>query len=515
MKAKPFKTLLLIALVLFAAGCSQMVSTQPVFTPEPSIQITDMVYESPSPAPSATPPSPLITPEMEVLTPKYVFYFIGDGMGEGQRQLAEAYLQYRTGNDDAQLAMSTLPVNGTNTTETADGVVTDSAASGTALACGVKTLNGMIGQTPDGQNAVSILEAAEGIGMATGVVSTTRITHATPAVFYAHTEHRGNENDIALQLVASGVDFVAGGGISQFLPVSYSGGGTDAMGEPLTAGRADDTDVLAALEAAGCRVFFVENSARDLSAYSPQAGDQVFAALAQSHLPMDVDRRNADTDLPSLADITQKAVDLLRMDEDGFFLMVEGGRIDHACHENDVAGTVHDMLAFDDAIRAALVFYEAHPDDTLIIVLADHETGGLQIGPAQNFGVLDDITATFEGTYGYAYAPEGDRDSYFNLLESIGLTDLTDEEKAAIEAGMDMDDAGEHTEGYANYPETGIAAAHVISDRVGARWSGFWHTGAQTPYSVIGAGQSAFGGEMDNTDMANTLAELLGVDIGR
>ena len=316
----------------------------------------------------------MVTPEPEVQTvPKYVFYLIGDGLGASQRQVAEYYLQHQTGSD-SKLAMNTLPVAGINTTYSLDTLVTDSAAAGTALSSGVKTNNGYIAMTPDGTKTTTLIEAVQSLGYATGIVTSTRITHATPAAFATHNADRNDENGIAAEYVTSGVDFIAGGGIRNFLPSTYEAADKDPMGSTIKSKREDERDLLAEFTSAGYTVFAGAEGSTDISSYTPQAGDKVFAALTYSHMPYEIDRANADTDLPSLSELTETAVSLLELDGEGFMLMVEGGRIDHACHPNDIAATIYDTLEFDEVVKVALSFYNQHPEETLIIVVGDHET---------------------------------------------------------------------------------------------------------------------------------------------
>jgi alkaline phosphatase len=443
---------------------------------------------------------------IKIEQPKYVFYLIGDGLGASQRQVAEYYLRHMQGDDSAMLVMNDMAVAGINTTYSLDTLVTDSAAAGTALACGVKTNNGVIAQTADGVDTKTLVEAAEELGYATGVVTSTRITHATPAVFYAHNADRDDENSIAEDLVDSGVDFIAGGGYRNFVPSS-----DDASK------REDNRDLVAEMASEGYTTFIGDDGAADFADYSPEAKDQVLALFSKSHMPYEVDRANSDTDLLSLSEITQKGVELLAQNKDGFFLMVEGGRIDHACHPNDLVATVYDTLEFDEVVQVAMDFYNEHPKETLIVVVGDHETGGLGLGFANdyflNLDAIDGITASFEDNYGDVYQAGGDRDAYYEYLETIGIKDFTAEEKALIEAGMDSVDAGDTSSGY-GYNPAGIAVNHIVSQRAGVQWTTYAHTGTQIPFSVMGISEEAFGGFMDNTEIAQMLAQVLSVTIG-
>ena len=310
---------------------------------------------------------------------KYVFYFIGDGMGAGQRQISEEYKK-NVLKKDGKLLLNSLPATAITTTYSADTLITDSAAAGTALATGHKTNNGYIAKDTKGNNLKTLLEIAQDKGMSTGLVTTTRITHATPAVFASHNIDRDDENGIAEDYVKSNVDYFAGGGYRHFA----------AKGGELSSKRKDGRDLIKEFQDKGYKTFIGEKSTQDFEKWSPKAGEKAFAAFRASHMPYTVD--DIQETLPTLKEMTAKGIDLLSQDKDGFFMMVEGGRIDHASHAQDAVGTIYDTLAFDDAIKAAYEFYEKHPQDTLIVVAADHETGGMGLGFGNNYFLkLDEL----------------------------------------------------------------------------------------------------------------------------
>jgi alkaline phosphatase len=441
--------------------------------------------------------------------PKHIFYMIGDGMATSQRQVAEFYMQAQQHDASQKLAVNSLPVTGIITTYSSSSLVTDSAAAGTALACGVKTDNGVIAQTPDGKELRTILEALRDKGYATGLVTTTRLTHATPAAFATHDENRNNENEIAEDYVTAGVDYMAGGGYRHF---------------SLDAGtkRKDGHDLVKALEDKGYTTFIGGRSVDDFRSWKPKSGEKVLVLPTKSHLPYEMDRVKTN-DTPSLAELTVKGIELLSKDRDGFFMMVEGGRIDHASHANDIAGTVGDTLAFDVAVKSALEFYRQHPKDTLIIVAGDHETGGLGLGLGKNYFLnLDKLSQSHEsiedklqGVY------KGDKSAFYkHIAETFELSDLSDEEHALIETAMknselsDMNSA-ENKKLYGGYDPVAMAVAHITSTRAGIYWTSYAHTATQLPISAIGVGAEAFMGFKDNTEVATTLATLTHVKIGR
>ncbi|MGI5848704.1 MAG: alkaline phosphatase [Christensenellales bacterium] len=456
---------------------------------------------------------PLQTTETEI--PKYVFYLIGDGLGAAQRQIAKEYLMHITSDSSAKLAMNQMLTAGTYTTYSLDSDITDSAAAGTALACGVKTNNGYISVTPNGKSTKTLAEAVQEIGYATGIITSKRITDATAAVFAAHNADRSDESGIAQDYLDSNVDFFAGGGLRYFLPGDYTAGGKDPLGMKITSARSDDIDLIQEFADKGYHVFAGTQGTADFASYEPWAGDKVFAAFTDSNMPYELDRVNTNTNIMSLSEITQTAIDLLSLDPEGFFLMVEGGRIDNACHTNDIAAAVYDILEFDEVVKTAIDFYREYPQDTLIIVAGDHETGGLIIGDESgtppDLKQMDGITMSFLDGFHYAYQPDEDREEYFDFLETIGIKDLTHEEKAKIEQGMDMANINKSTSGY---NEAGIAVNHIVAERIGIQWTTYGHTDARIPLSVMGVSQDSFIGLTDNTQIAGTLANILSVKIG-
>lgn len=435
---------------------------------------------------------------------KYVFYFIGDGMGAGQRQISEEFKK-EVLKKDGKLLLNSLPIAGITTTYSADTLITDSAAAGTALATGHKTNNGYISKDVKGNDLQTLVELAQDKGMATGLVSTTRITHATPAVFASHNLDRDDENGIAVDYIDSNVDYFAGGGYRHFV-------GKDSG---LTSKRKDNRDLVKEFEARGYKTFIGEDSTKAFEKWTPKHGEKAFAAFRASHMPYTVDDPKGE--LPTLREMTEKGIDLLSQDEEGFFMMVEGGRIDHASHAQDVVGTIYDTIAFDNAIKAAYEFYQKHPQDTLIVVAADHETGGMGLGFGNNYFMnldqLAGVKVSIEDTLQKAY--NGDRDQYFKYIATnMGLKDLTDAEKESILRAMDVEDSKVDSKAqYGGYSPTAIAVAHIVSERAGMQWTTFAHTGIQVPLAAIGEDAPKFNGFKDNTDVAKLVAESMGKKI--
>lgn len=446
-------------------------------------------------------------------TPKYVFLFIGDGLGTAQRQVAEYYLQETSGDKSAVLHMNTMDVMGLNTTHSSDSLVTDSAAAGTALATGHKTQNGVIGKNADGEDVRTLVEALEEKGYATGLVSTTRLTHATPASFAAHNTSRNNENEIAVDMIDSGVDYFAGGGYRHFVPQNWEWGKSK---------RKDDRNLIQDLYNDNYRVFVTENDTESFRAFKPTMREKVFATFTYSHLPYEIDRAQNDA-TPSIAELTDKGIDVLEK-YGRFFMMIEGGRIDHAGHANDAAGVVHDTLAFDKAVGEALAFYKEHPTQTLILVAGDHETGGLGLGYGLNYFMkldeLTDITASIEDKLAYSYSAGDSHQAFLARMEKVyGLDNLTADETARIEAALTMVDKGIEgdatTYGYNTRHPYAAVVAHIISERTNIEWTTYAHSGTIIPFTAVGKGADYLGGYKDNTEIAQTLAKIMHVSLSK
>jgi alkaline phosphatase len=307
--------------------------------------LNDISFYTPSPT---TEPYP----ELHDTKVKNIIFCIGDGMGLGQITLA----RMKAAGPDGTLYMERMPFTGFIRTHSANALVTDSPAAGTALASGVKTNNGTIGITPDGTSCQTILEAAKAAGMATGLVVTSRITDATPAAFASHVTSRKMQDRIAEQLIAHKVNVLLGGGEEYFLPRSYS-----------RSKRNDQKNLIEWAEKTG--YLYIRNADELKIANHPYILGLFQLGPLTTVAPE-----------PSLAELTTKAIDILNQEGRtyGFFLMVEGSQIDSACHDNNTTGTIRQTLLFDQAVKAAVDF-ALEDKHTLVIVTADHETGGLTI----------------------------------------------------------------------------------------------------------------------------------------
>ncbi len=281
---------------------------------------------------------------------KNVIFLIGDGMGLGQTSLARLTVL----GPDGKLTMERLPVIGLVRTHSANKLVTDSAASGTAMSTGHKTNNGIISMTPDNIPLETIFKAANRTGMRTGLVATSTITHATPAVFASHVTSRNNQAAIAEQLIDNKVNIILGGGRQYFLPATHP----DSK-------REDGKDVLKRAIENGYT--YIKTKDELLQATGPYLLGLFQTGPMKTVAPE-----------PSLSDMTKKAIDLLNKEKAGFILMVEGSQIDWACHANDPNRSIRQTLLFDQAVKTAMDF-AVNDQKTIVIVTADHETGGLTV----------------------------------------------------------------------------------------------------------------------------------------
>lgn len=300
-------------------------------------------------------------PEKKQPGAKNIIFLIGDGMG-----LHQVYAAYTINGGSLEMMRATHV--GLQTNFSANKYITDSAASGTALACGKKTKNGMIGMDTARNELESILKVAERNGMATGLVSTSSITHATPASFIANEVSRNDYEAIAADFLNTDIDLFIGGGLDHFTK------------------REDGRDLTRELEEKGYTV------ATDISQVAAHTSGKLAALTAPVHHPNMLEGRD---DMLQFA--TGKALELLSEDEDGFFVMIEGSQIDWGGHANDEAYVLQETLDFDAVVKVAMDFAEKD-GETLVVVTADHETGGMMI---LNGNIEDKMVETMFTTGGH------------------------------------------------------------------------------------------------------------------
>lgn len=367
---------------------------------------------------------------------KYIFYFIGDGMGHAQVALTETYLSYKAGKDGGErLSFVQFPHLAMAETYPVDGHITCSSASGTALACGIKTTNNSLGVDPEGNEGTSIAVDLHNEGYKIGIMSSVPVNHATPASFYAHNEYRGNYYEISQDMIDDGFEFFGGSGLYDIhgkkgdkpstIDFLEENGYAVCYGKSVFEKRASETDKI---------VYLQPSSEETGPEYYTRVGDK-------------------EGDI-SLAEMVGLCIDYLG-DEEPFMIMCEAGKIDWSAHGNKTMSMVNDVLSLDATVKRALEFYYAHPDETLIVVTADHETGGVTIGEGKDWKSDYIDWAVLEKHW----------------IESGNKNTLSWEDNKALN----------------------------LSAQVG--WTTGNHTGAPVPVYAIGKGAERFHGRINNIDI--------------
>jgi alkaline phosphatase len=500
----------------------------------------------------------IVPAEVDGARAKYVFLFIGDGLGLAQRRAAELFLTSQKGlsrPQEARLLMNTFPAQGLATPQDLTSVIPDSASAVTAISCGRKTHSGVIGMDGEKSPCETIAESAKRKRWKVGILSSVTLDHATPAGFYAHAPSRRDAQDISLQLAKSGFDYFAGGQLSE--PVESNDGSRPN-----------------ALKLARKKGYVVATGREGLQALRPGAGKVIAVSReVDKHGAMvfALDRGD-DRSHVSLAEYLEKGIELLD-NSTGFFIMVEGGKIDWACHAHDAAASIHETLALDDAVAEAVRFYEKHPDETLIVVTADHETGGMAIGsagtqyatfienlrnqkmsyleferrlgeylrartagearfedvmplvhetfglhpmPAETRAILEKSVAAGSGKDAGEDARRAARDAERQLKFSTALTDLemallreawtrnllSREERPRDDLSLRL---------YGGYEPLSVTLTTILSNKSGIGWTTFAHTGVPVPTSAVGVGADLFNGYYDQTEIHSKIIMITGL----
>ena len=539
MNAKKLSALLLAAAVM--APCAA--PAQAAFAAE-TTETADAAAATEEAATEETAEVAAATEDAAAKTPKYVFLFIGDGMSYPQIQTTNYYLNAIEDDGDdiltseSKLNMMNFPVAGSAQTYDSTSFCPDSASTATSIATGHKTYSGTINMDETMQTSYETIaeKVKEQLGYKVGILSTVNLNHATPAAFYAHQASRSSYYEIGQELIDSGFDYFAGGGL------------LSPTGE-----NEDQTDLYQLAEEAGYTVVKTKAEAEALTAESGKT-------IVIDETLADDDAMSYDMDLEegewALADYVEKGIEVLD-NETGFFMMVEGGKIDWACHANDAGATITDTVALDEAVGKAVEFYNEHPDETLILVTGDHETGGLTIGFAGTDydTFLTNLTnqkisyAKFDSDYVAGYkenktdfetvmqdvtelfglqAPQGttettnqaDSKDEHPEGEEGGTLVMTDYEYQKLQAAYEetMSRTGEEEEFsqeeyvlYGSYEPLTVTITHILNNKSGIDFSSYAHTGLPVEVFAMGVGQEQFGGYYDNTDIYNKMAAITGV----
>ena len=469
--------------------------------------------------------------------PKYVFLFIGDGMSYPQIQSTsdflgalndEDYWQAQPSLDDNQGAILDGPeylnfmnfeAAGSAVTFDSNSFAPDSASTATSIATGYKTYSGSI--NVDETGTIEYETIAEKLhsqkGYSIGVITSVNLNHATPAAFYAHQASRSSYYDIGLEMIESGFEYFAGGGLLD------------------PTGSEEDQDSLYDLaQEAGYDVVMTQAEAEAVTGGPVVIIDE---HLADSDaMPYELDRTD---DMWALSDYVSKGIEVLSQDEDGFFMMCEGGKIDWACHANDAGSTIHDTQALADAVQVAIDFAAEHPDETLIVVTGDHETGGLTIGFAgTDYDTYLDLLenqkisyAKYDSDYVASYKENGtsfedvlaDVEELFGLKvegeegDKLVLTDYELEQlRAAYEKSVNGTATSQYDQEeyvlYGTYEPLSVTITHIINNKSGISFTSYSHTGLPVAVLAHGLNAEVFNGYYDNTEIYNKMAEMLGVE---
>ena len=482
--------------------------------------------------------SAAVTQDAAMKTPKYVFLFIGDGMSYPQIQSTADYLgalqdedywQAQPSLDDNAGAILDGPeylnfmnfeAAGSAVTYDSNSFAPDSASTATSIATGKKTYSGSINVDETGTKEYETIaeKLHEQKDYSIGVITSVNLNHATPAAFYAHQASRNDYYEIGLELIDSGFEYFAGGGL-----LSPDGA------------EGDQENLYDLAEQAGYQVVNTQAAAEAIT----EDDDKVIVIdehLADSDaMAYELDRTD---DMWSLADYVEKGVEVLSDDKDGFFLMCEGGKIDWACHANDAASTIHDTVALADAVQVAIDFAEEHPNDTLILVTGDHETGGLTIGFAgTDYDTYLDLLANQKISFAkydsdYVAGYKANKTPFEEVLKDIeelfGLKTQGEEGdklvltpyeleqlRAAYEKSVNGTAASQYEQEeyvlYGTYEPLSVTITHIINNKSGVSFTSYSHTGLPVAVLAQGVNAEVFNGYYDNTRIYEKLADMLKV----
>ncbi|QUC23664.1 uncharacterized protein UV8b_07905 [Ustilaginoidea virens] len=449
-----------------------------------------------------------------------LIFMVSDGMGPASLSLTRSYRQHVEGLPEGDTLTLDSYFWGSSRTRSSNSLVTDSAAGATAFSCGKKSYNGAISMLPDLQPCGSVLEAAKRAGYMTGLVVTTDITDATPACFASHVMLRQMKDEIALQEIGHGplgrsVDLMLGGGRCHFLPNSTAG-----------SCRLDDIDVAGLAQDKHGWQYADSRKAFDALEGGNNATLPLLGLFASTDVPFELDRMKMNDVYPSLSEMTETALRALEKatarSDKGFFLMVEGSRIDHAGHINDPAAQVREVLEYDKAFGAVLKFIHDSETESTLVSTSDHETGGLSTAlqepghlPVYNWypQALVNASASCEKlatnlqnhvSKNAQSTSKQQLKSWINhelIIPGLGISDATDEELSLL----------------ADDPEGSVNTfAAIISLRAHIGWSTHGHTAVDVNvYCSGGPETEKIRGNVENTDIGKFLSHYLEVDVDK
>lgn len=417
---------------------------------------------------------------------KNVIFMVSDGMNLGALSLARQFRELAGEGDThwTRLYRERPVARGLVETFSANSCVTDSAAAASAWGGGQRVNNGVLNVLPTGGPVRTLHEKLQQAGRKTGLVTTATITHATPAGFAVNVDSRGDEEVIAAQYLDRRVDILLGGGRKFF-----------------------DAGLRQRYASAGYEIVETRDA---LNALSRDSLKPLLGIFSESHLPYSIDRNNVpdlEAAVPTLSGMTRVALDRLAHSRNGFFLLIEGARIDHAGHANDAAASIHDQLAFDEAIGTVLTFIESHPD-TLLVITTDHGCGGIQMNgvnakSGQGFapGIYNASDASFKRLRGFKRSIEWMKQNGVSGLSGPKLG-----EALATHTGLKLsDDEIKSAQGLKSSLED------IFQDHTGVGWTSGNHTGELVEFCALGPGSRHFPAFTKNVEAHEIILKVLGI----
>ena len=436
--------------------------------------------------------------------PRYVFYFIGDGMGMQPLMTAQSYNRDVL-KADKPLLMMQFPVASWAMTYSASSPVTDSAAAGTALATGSKTINGMLGVTPDTVAVNSVARQLKDMGYGVGIITSVYADDATPGAYYAHVASRKMFYDIDVQAAKSGYDFIAGAGMK---------GLVDSEGNP--------TDIPVIMKENGVQLVRGIDGIKEINSEKVVLLSE--EGRSDSNIGFTIDSIPGALTLPLITETC--LAHLEKYSPERFFMMVEGGNIDHALHGNDAGTAITEILNFNEALKIAYDFYLAHPDETLILVTADHDTGGMShVSSRDGLGVYQYVKVSKEEFSNYCKGILRSRMVYTwddmkqYLTENFGMFDhiaVGDSEEKALKAKFDetfeMRNSADQQTLYASFNGFAVAVFDLINNAAGTMFTTTGHSGNPVPVFAVGVGSDLFKGVNNNCELPDIMRTILSIE---
>lgn len=424
-----------------------------------------------------------------------IILVVSDGMSNGTLTLADQYIRWRDKVPSAWIGLyeQNRTKRALMDTASLNSIVTDSAAAASSWGSGYRVNNGSLNIGPDGEEYTTIMQRAKASGKSVGLLTTATVTHATPAGLSANVSHRRHEAQIAEQYLERGYDLLIGGGAPFFDPEK----------------REDAIDLKAKYRSKGYEIFHNHKEMKSIS----KGRNKVLGLLADSHLPYEVDRLNNDelrAKVPSLSELTEFSLQQLSQNPEGFVILIEGARVDHGAHNNDLAATLFDQIALDDAIRKAVDFADQNPD-TLVIMCSDHGNANPGLSSGANGGdKFFQALSQFKGSHG-------------NILDRINAESSKEQIQAAIHDVTGLEISTEHAELLqGRFLETYRAAyrrmnghhailGQIIADHTEIGWVSNTHTSDHVELCAFGPGSEQIKNFHLNTDLFHIMAKAAGL----